>query len=169
MNKLKDIKDPGFKTSEDYFSSIEDAVIEKLNVSNLNDNSEGHGFILPEDYLSTIEESVLNKLDPKVDNVKVVSLFSKRNLLYLSGVAAAILIMFSLFINLDNNTFEDLDVELVENYIIEQDFSTYEIAQLLTDEELLQVNNEIMDEAFEFESLENYLLDNVNLEDIIEQ
>ena len=169
MNKLNNIKDPGFKTSENYFSGLEDAVFDKLKTENIKEAVEGHGFVVPDDYLTTIEGKVFNKIDPQSNQMKVVSLFSKRNLLYLSGVAAAILIMFSIFINKDNGTFEDLDVDLVENYIIDQDFSSYEIAQLLTDEELLQVNSEIMDEAFGDESLESYLLENVNLEDIIEQ
>ena len=169
MNKLNNIKDPGFKTSENYFSSFEDAVFDKLNTKNLKDTFEDHGFVAPDDYLSTIEERVFNELDTQVNEVKVVSLFSKRNLLYLSGVAAAILIMFSIYINKDQSTFEDLDVDLVENYIIDQNLSSFEIAQLLTDEELLQVNNEIMDEAFGEESLENYLLEHVNFEDILEQ
>jgi hypothetical protein len=169
MNKLKDIKNPGFKTSENYFSAFEDSVFQKLNAEIIKNVVDDHGFAMPKDYLTNIEEKVFNTIDASTDEVRVISIFSKRNLLYLSGVAAAVLIMISIFINNDNGNFDNLDVDLVENYIIDQDLSSYEIAALLTDEELLLVNDEIMDEAFADDSLESYLLENVNLEDIIEQ
>jgi len=169
MNKLKNIKDPGFKVPKEYFNSLEDAVFSKLNTEELQGKIDDHGFAMPKDYLDAIEDKVFSKLNKNDDNVKVVSLFNKRNLLYISGIAAALVIMFSIFINKNDGTSEELDYEMVENYIIDQNISSYELASLLTDEELLEVNSDIMDEAFGDDSLEDYLLENANIEDIIEQ
>jgi hypothetical protein len=58
---------------------------------------------------------------------------------------------------------------MVESYIINQDISSYEIASLLTEEELLNINSDILDETFNNQDMENYLLENVNFQDLIEQ
>ncbi|MBT8273930.1 MAG: hypothetical protein KJO77_08995 [Bacteroidia bacterium] len=165
--KLKNIKKPGFKTPKDYFDGLEDAVFSQLSTKNLQESIDNHGFSMPEGYMNGIEDKVFNKLDQ--DATKVVSLFSRRNILYVSGVAAAIVLMFSIFMNRDTQTIEDLDQNLVENYILDQDISSYELASLLTEEELTSINDDIMQEVYDEESLEDYLLENVNLEDIIEQ
>jgi hypothetical protein len=169
MNKLKNIKDPGFKAPKDYFDDLEDAVFSKLNTEQIQGKVDDHGFTMPKDYLDSIENKIFSKLDSDDNNVKVVSLFNKRNLLYISGIAAAVVIMFSVFMNKNDGSSEELDYELVENYILDQNISSYELASLLTNEELLEVNSGIMDEAFGDDSLEDYLLENANIEDIIEQ
>lgn len=165
--KLKDIKKTGFKTPKDYFDGLEDAVFSKISTENMQEVIDDHGFSMPEGYIEGIEDTVFEKLDQ--DNTKVISLFNRRNLLYMSGVAAALLIMFTIFMNKDSQTIDDLDQNQVENYILDQDISSYELASLLTDEELTTINEGIMEEAYDDESLEDYLLENVNLEDIIEQ
>ena len=169
MNKkLKDIKQTGFKTPKDYFSTLEDAVLDQIKTDDLLKGMESTGYSLPEGYLSSVEDNVFNKLDSNKD-VKVVSLLSRRNLLYMSGVAAAIVILFSVFIKNEVNTNEELDYDMVENYIMQQDISSYELAALLTEEELESINSEVMDEAFTDDEMETYLLENVNIEEIIEQ
>ena len=165
--KLRDIEKTGYKTPQDYFNGLEDAVFSRLGTENLQEAIDDHGFSAPVDYLDNLESKVLDKLEK--DKVKVVSLFNRRNLLYMSGVAAAVLIMFSIFLKKDIQSLEELDLNIVENYILDQDFSSYELASLLTEEELTNINNDIMEEVYDEESLENYLLENVNLEDLIEQ
>ena len=168
-DKLKHIKNSGFKTPDNYFNNLEDTIFSKLNTNSNLDSLDGHGFNVPDDYFSTIEDKVLNKLPFKEKEVKVVSLFNRRNILYFSGVAASIVLMFSIFTNETETISEELDYDLIANYIMEQNVSTYELADLLTDEDLTNINSDIVNEAFDDDSLENYLLDNVNLEDIIEQ
>ena len=170
MTRLKDIKNPGFKApSKDYFDSLEDAVFARLKAEDLKEVVGEHGFSAPEGYFSKIEDNILDQVKPEENEVKVVSLFNRKRLMYMSGVAAAILILFAVFINRSPEAEQELDMELVETYILDQDISTYELASLLTEEELQSINTDILEETFEDEDLEDYLLENVDLENIIDQ
>jgi len=166
MNKKFNITKTGFKAPENYFESVEDSVFSKIKSENSLKSVKGSGYKIPEGYLDTVEENILNKLN---NETKVVSLFTRKNLVYISGMAAAILILFAIFIKNNNPLTEELDYQVVEAYILEQDINTYELASLLTDEELSDMTLEIMDDAFDEEDMEDYLLENVNIEDIIEQ
>lgn len=165
---LNNIKNTGFKVPNDYFNSLEDTILNKIKDDSALKNIDSSGFEMPNGYLDTLEDTVFNKLSKK-KNPKVISLFNKRNLLYVSGVAAAIIIMFGFFWNNTTALEMELDYEMVESYLIDQNISSYEIASLLTEEELSNIDSEIMSEAFNDEDMEDYLLENVNFEDIIEQ
>lgn len=165
---LNNIKNTGFKTPDNYFNAVENNIMNAIKQeSNLNLSKET-GFKTPNNYFDSIEDAVINKIETKTTS-KVIPLFSKRNLIYASSIAAAILIMFSIYLNKDNDISEEIEYEIVENYILNQGISSYDIASLLTEEELSNINFEIMDEAFNNEDIEDYLLENANLEDIIEQ
>jgi len=71
--------------------------------------------------------------------------------------------------NTTETSLETIDDELVENYFIDQGINTYEIASLLTDDNDINLDIELFDESFNDDSLENYLLENVELEDFIDQ
>ncbi|NOY48366.1 MAG: hypothetical protein GXO84_09280 [Chlorobi bacterium] len=165
---LNNIKNTGFKVPKDYFNTLEDTILSKIKAESILKDIDSPGFEIPNGYLDTLEDTVFNKL-PKKENPKVISLFSKKNLIYISGVAAAIVIMFGFFWNNTNASEMELDYEMVESYLIDQNISSYEIASLLTEEELSNIDSEIMNEAFNDEDMEDYLLENVNFEDIIEQ
>jgi len=165
---LNNIKKAGFKVPKDYFNNLEDQLLSNIKTNTILEDNNSIGFEVPDDYFNSLEDKIFSKLDLK-ENTKVISLFSKRNLIYISGVAAAIVIMFGIFMNNNDLSNLELDYEVVETYIIDQDISSYEIASLLTEEELLNVNSEIMDEAFNNNDMEVYLLENANLEDILEQ
>ena len=78
--------------------------------------------------------------------------------------------MFAVFINQTNvENINDLDVELVENYMLEEDLDTYELASLLTEEEITTINTDIFTETYDDAILEDYLLENADLEDIMDQ
>lgn len=165
---LNNIKNTGFKTPDNYFNAVENNIMNAIKQeSNLNLSKET-GFKTPNNYFDSIEDAVINKIETKTTS-KIIPLFSKRNLIYASSIAAAILIMFSIYLNKDNDILEEIEYEIVENYILNQGISSYDIASLLTEEELSNINFEIMDEAFNNEDIEDYLLENANLEDIIEQ
>ena len=165
---FNNIKKTGFKTPDNYFDAVEDNIMNAIKKENSLNISKETGFITPENYFDTIEDVIINKIEKK-NTTKVITLFSKRNLIYASSIAAAILIMFGIYLNKDNDILEEIEYEIVENYILNQGISSYDIASLLTEEELSYINFEIMDEAFNNEDIEDYLLENANLEDIIEQ
>ena len=166
--KLNDIKNTGFNVPKDYFNSLEETVFNKIKTEDIFADIENPGFKMPENYLNDMEDKVLRTI--KTEQPKVISLTSRRNLLYMSGVAAAVVLLFSLYINKGgsiNNT--ELTPAMVESYIINQDISSYELAALLTEDELSNINLDIMDEAFSDEDMEDYLIENINIEDLIEQ
>lgn len=166
---FKHTKQTGFKTPSDYFNNLEEAVFDKLNAKSNLDSIDNPGFGVPNDYFSTFESKVMDTIKNDEKETKVVSLLSRRNLLYMSGIAASVVLMFSIFVNKTETVTDELDYELLANYIIEQNVSSYEIATLLTEDEITNINSEITQEAFNEDDMEAYLLENVDFENIIEQ
>ncbi len=165
---LNNITKTGFKTPDNYFNTVEDNIMNAIQQENNPNISKKTGFKTPDDYFNTLEDVIINKLNKK-DNSKVIKLFSRRNLIYASSLAAAVLLLFNLSIFDKKITFDSLDQQTVENYILDEGIDSYELAALLTEDELSNVNFEIMGEAFNDEDMEDYLLENVNLEDILVQ
>lgn len=128
------------------------------------DQAEKPGFDLPDSYFDTLENNILNRIENE-DDTKVIKLFSRRNILYASGIAAAILILFNLSIFSESITIDDLETETVENYIINEGIDSYELAVLLSEDDLLE--DELMEQNITDESLEDYLLENLDIEELI--
>lgn len=167
-NNLNDIKNTGFKVPKDYFQNLEEQIMDNIKLNETLQNVDDSGFNTPEGYFDTLEDVVLAKVNSK-KKPKVVSLFNKQSFIYISGVAAAILIMFAVVFNKTETTLDTIDAELVENYFIDQGINTYEIASLLTEDNNINLDIELFDDTFNEDSLEDYLLENVDLEDFIDQ
>ncbi|WP_298546250.1 hypothetical protein [uncultured Aquimarina sp.] len=170
---LSDTISSGLNVPDDYFNTFENHLIEKLNsekkeVSILNDNLKS-GLAAPEKYFENVEETILQKVITVKKESKVVSLFSRKNILYVSGIAAMIAIIIAISINKENNSFnfESIDIADIQEYFEEGngEFSDAEIAELLDDETNLTDsfgNTELSDEE-----LEDYLSDEELADDII--
>jgi hypothetical protein len=162
-NNLHNIKKTGFKVPEDYFNTLEDTILSHIKLEELSVDS---GFKTPENYFDTLENTIINKVSEK-ETSKVIPLFSKRNLVYISSIAAAILLLFNLSIFQKKSSWNTLDIQTVENYIIEGQMSSYEISSLLSDEELIEEN--FINYNFNDENIESYLLDNLDINDLINE
>jgi len=158
-NNLHNIKNSGFKTPKDYFEGLEDAL---LNEVKLKENVSKPGFTMPKDYLDSFEVD-LPKENSKRKETKVIHLFNRRNLIMVSSIAAAIVLFFSLNIGKEDYTYDSLDIETVENYLLEESYSS-ELASLLEDEELIETN--FLES--ETENIEYYLQD-IDVEDIYQE
>ncbi len=161
---LHNINDPGFKTPENYFESFEENLMKKLegteSIPNLNDP----GFTVPKDYFNLVDDEIFNKLNK--DDTPVISLNSRKPLYYIAGIAASIVLILAIFIN---KPFEDeISVEMVEAYLEDRDLSSYELAELLLDSDLLEEDFVITETSFEEDNLESYLLENSEIDLIIE-
>jgi len=154
--KLHNIKSAGFETPDDYFESFDEIIFSKLNTKSPLDSIKETGFKLPSDYFESFDEKVLEK------ELKVTQLFCKRNLIYISSIAAAILLLFNLSIFESKPSFDNLDTETVESYMIDEDISSYEIAALLSDENLEE--NLIIDYSISEDTIKDYLLNNADIE-----
>ncbi|GAA3654183.1 hypothetical protein [Flavivirga jejuensis] len=161
QKKLHNIKETGFKVPDNYFNNLEDVILSHAKLKKMSSDS---GFKLPDDYFDTLEDSIIKKVSTKTPT-KVIPLFRKRTLIYISGVAAAVLLLFNLSIFEKELTFDSLDIETVENYIISENIGSYEIATLLPEEDLLE-ENFIEYNNVEVEAVETYILNNIDVEDI---
>jgi len=160
-NNLNKIKNSGFTAPKDYFKNFEDTI---MSHAKLKDSISNSGFEVPDGYFENLEDSIMQKVSER-DTTKVIPLFTRRNLIYISGVAAAILLFFNLSIFNNDITFDSLDIETVENYIIDEGINSYEIAALLTEEDLL--DSDFVENDYSDETIETYILDNLDIEDLI--
>ncbi|KAA5821935.1 hypothetical protein FPF71_15625 [Algibacter amylolyticus] len=162
--ELHNIKSTGFKTPDDYFDSVEEKIFSKLNTESVLDSVNTPGFKVPDNYFESLNERVLNKALSE-EKPKVIPLFSKTNIIYVSSIAAAILLLFNLSIFDSKPTFDNLDIETVENYLEDESISTYEIAALFSDKQIDE--DIIIDFNFNEDNIEEYLLNNADIETLI--
>lgn len=160
---LNNIKKTGFKTPDNYFDAVDDNIMNAIKQENSNLSMET-GFKTPDNYFDAIEDAVINKVQTK-NTSKVIQLFSKRNLLYASSIAAAVLLIFNLSIFDKEVTWDSLDTQTVENYIIDEGIDSYELAALFTDDDFLEID--FIEQNISDETLENYILDNLDLEELM--
>jgi len=161
-NKLHNIKNTGFKVPKDYFGSLEDAILTDLKLKEMAPET---GYKVPENYFESLEHKITNAIVPEKE-VKVIKLFTWRKAAYVSAVAASLILMFNIFFNNTNNVnIENIETASIENYILNEDLESSEIASLFTDEDLSDV--QLINDGYSSETLENYIFDNLEIEDII--
>lgn len=157
--KLHNIKDSGFKVPKNYFDGLEDSIMNQIE---LQEKVSDHGFKTPDNYFESLEDKILEKSTFKP---KVISLFTKRYLIYASSIAAAFVLMFAIFNKNDTISFDDLETATIENYLFEKDISTFELVSLFTEENLIDEN--YIDSELTEDGIEEYLLENTTIEDLI--
>ncbi|TXE20032.1 hypothetical protein ES692_01870 [Psychroserpens burtonensis] len=162
--KLDTLKTSGFEVPKNYFSQVEKDI---LSEAYLKDKVNVPGFGIPESYFETLESNILSTIEQEY-KVKVIPLFNWKNVMYVSAIAACLVLMFNVFYNASETiTFDSLETASIENYLEQEDYTSYELASLLTEDEL-NINN-FTDTEISEESLEDYLLDQSNIEDLILQ
>tara|TARA_R110002049_G_scaffold3795_3_gene27537 strand:+ start:72006 stop:72503 length:498 start_codon:yes stop_codon:yes gene_type:complete len=154
-------KSTGFTVPKDYFKNLEDSILSDIKLNNM---VEKPGFKTPNDYFETLEENILNKVSEK-DSTKVITLFNKRNILYISSIAAAVLLLFNLSIFESKSTWDALDADTVENYLINENIGAYEIASTLDDIDFSEEN--FVNQQVNENILETYLLEHTDIENLI--
>ncbi|WP_299123750.1 hypothetical protein [uncultured Winogradskyella sp.] len=164
-DKLHNIKSTGFKTPEKYFASFDEKIFEHISEKKFIEEIETSGYSTPKNYFDTVEDNILKNLDTEVK--PIVHLMSRKNFYYVAGIAASLLLLFAIFINKEN--VNEISAEMVETYLEDQDLDSYEIAQLLTDADILEEDFTIIETTYNEDNLEAYLLENADIETIIEQ
>lgn len=161
---LHNINHSGFKTPEGYFEGFDDKLLEKLKSDVTLSADIASGFKTPESYFDELEDTIIKQLSNDKEP-KVISIFSKRNIVYMSSVAAAVLLLISLSLFNTTSEFDDLETQTVENYIIDANISSYEIASLLSEEDINQ--NSLVEYDLKDENIEAYLLDSSDFESLM--
>lgn len=147
----------GLNVPEDYFENFEDRMMLRVMEDNL---PTSNGFKVPDGYFDSIEENVLNSLAEHKEP-KVVSLFNRQNLLYITGIAASLALIISLWSGSgDDVTLTDISANEVEAFIDNGglDINTYDVLALLEAEDLSEITLPM--EEIPEENLEEYLLEN---------
>ena len=160
-NKLNTIKSAGFKVPNDYFDNLEEHL---LITAKLHDENISAGFDIPEGYFDTLEERIVQKV-PEAQASKVISLFRNKYVLYTAGIAASIVLLFNISIFDHQASWEDIDAKTAENYVINENIGTYEIASLLDLEDIDETN--FLELDMKDEQLETYLENNAEIETLL--
>ena len=144
--KIHKISRSGFRVPDQYFESFK--VNEQLdNYSTLNDT----GFLVPENYFNNFDRR-------STDKKTKISSFSTKKYVYVAA-SLLIFILFKLVLISDSND------DYLENYVINENIDSYDISNLLSQEELPLIDtSDLLNEAVETFLIENdisvYLLNN---------
>ena len=151
------ISTPGFKTPKNYFESLENNLLSELS---LRDQVAESGLNIPEGYLENFKVEI-----PKSEtNPKVINLFNNRSWLYVASVAAMIIFIMTIP-KMGSNaiTFASLDNDSIENYLLTNDLESLELNNLITNTTAFE--NTILEETLDEIHLEDYLYENIDVED----
>lgn len=162
---LHNIKSSGFETPDNYFDTFDDRLFDRLQEDKTIEGVDQSGFTVPETYFDKVESQILEKLNPP-KQTPIYTLNSRRSFYYIAGVAASLVLLFTIFINDSSN--DDISADMVESYLETRDLDSYELAELLNEAELLEEDFSVIETSYNEEYLESYLLDNADIESIIE-
>ncbi|WP_299390402.1 hypothetical protein [uncultured Gelidibacter sp.] len=164
-SKLHTIKEPGFKTPDSYFDNFDERLFKKMAVQKEMSEMDGPGYKVPEHYFESFDAKLENRLKD-VQQPKVRSLVSWRKAAYISGAAAVLVLMFTVFLKSDNIlTINQVETASIESYLNNENLNIYDITSLLNAEDI--VVDDFVANTFTDESLENYLINNASIEDLI--
>ncbi len=159
----------GFRIPEGYMDSFEDRLFSKIGEEGLPKET---GFNVPEGYFDSLEDKVMSSVTSEKEETRVISLFSRRNLIYATSIAAGLALLITIVTGGGDefdltNELDKVSDATIENYLDEgnEDIDAYYIASLFDEEALSNVY--IESDLFNDESLENYLLENLDESDIL--
>lgn len=158
-NNLHNIKDSGFKVPDNYFDQVESEIYNQIR---LREKVATSGFKTPEGYFENFEDDLLSQL-AKDETIKM---FSYTKVISAIAIAACLVLMFNVFFNTSEElSFDSLETASIENYLEDEDFSTYELASFLNVAELQK--SDFINTSIPEEQLKNYLLEHSDIEDLM--
>ncbi len=157
----------GFKAPEKYFEDFEERLFGKISEESF-PKSTGH--TVPDGYFESMEERVLKTVSTSEKPVKVIPLFPKKYFGYAAAIAACLLIGFTIFNNkTDNSNMDALQLAAIDNYIEDGNLNLdlYDLTSYINDGDITDLN--LKDQQFSETTLENYILENVDEETLINE
>ena len=153
-------KHTGFGTPEGYFDDFEERLFTKLSEGHIPKNG---GFKTPDGYFDRLEKSILQHVERSKHKRKVIPLFTRRTIIYAASIAACAIVIFSLMDTTQSaSQFEDIDITTIESYIEEGmlGYDLNDVTALLDEEDIIEFNP--IEDHLSDESLENYLIKNID-------
>ncbi|MAP54975.1 hypothetical protein [Altibacter sp.] len=167
MNDEHNIPDHGFKAPKDYFDSLDARLFESIASEEIPKNT---GFSMPNRYFETLDERIMESVLHKEDVGKVRPLFNRRFVVAVAGIAASLLLFFSLLqqSSLMSEGVEYIETTMLTQYIEEDvDIDLYDVVAILENEDGPEVTFE--NSLFTKAAMEEYLLENVEETTLIQE
>lgn len=168
-SQLHKIKETGFKTPDAYFDTFDQRLLDKMAVQKEMASITDAGYKVPDTYFENFDAKLEARLKYEAsqeDHIKVIPMPFWRNAGLISGVAAALILMFTILQKSDTPlSINQVETASLEAYLNDENLNIYDIASLLDEEDLVLDN--FVSTSFTEESLENYLLNNTSIEDLI--
>jgi hypothetical protein len=142
-----------FKVPKDYFKTFDaDFLIEQ----ELKNKVKKTGFKTPEGYLNDFNVSI-----PKTSKVTNLRKLNKKYSFYLSGIAAALILLFMFSLPKKDN--EEVSLEILENYLLNEVDQSELLSNILTMDEL----NDLSMFNFSYSEIESFILQNASVETLL--
>ncbi|MCB0464073.1 MAG: hypothetical protein KDC78_00145 [Aequorivita sp.] len=157
----------GFKTPENYFEHFEERLFSKISEEKF-PKSAGH--TVPDGYFENMEDRVLNAVINSEKPTKVIPLFAKKYVGYAAAIAACLIIGFTVFnTKTDSSSLDSLQLVAIDTYIEDGNLNLdlYDLTTYIDDEDITNLN--LDNHQFSETTLENYLLENVDEETLINE
>lgn len=166
-SELHNIKEPGYNTPSSYFDNFDDRLFKRLAVQKDLSEIDVPGFKIPNDYFENFETQLTERLNA-IEEPKIRPLMSWRHVAFMSGAAAVLLLMFTVFLKTEVPlSITQVETASIEIYLNNENLNTYDIASYLNAEDIIA--DDFVANTFTDESLENYLLNNTSIEDLINE
>ncbi|HKX85411.1 MAG TPA: hypothetical protein VJL37_01980 [Flavobacterium sp.] len=106
-----------------------------------NDSKIDSGFKIPENYFDSFEERLMQKLPFEENNTKVIRLWQRQSF-WISSVAAVFMLSFGIWTYFAQSNVENT-ISSSDYLAYENDLTTEDIAEHLTDEDIASIENEM--------------------------
>jgi len=151
LNKAN--KNSPFKVPKDYFNSFDaDFFIEQ----ELKNKVEKTGFKTPDGYLNDFNVSI-----PKISKVNNSQKINNKYSIYISGIAAALVLLFMFSLPKKDN--KEVSLESLESYLLVEGNQSDLLSNILTLDELYDLHTLNVSSS----EIENYLLHNASIETLL--
>lgn len=163
----KEEKNTNFKVPESYFETLEERLLSKIAEENFPKTT---GFKVPEQYFEKFEVPFLNESEISEKPKKVIRLFPQKYFGYAAAIAACLIIGFTLFNTKKNSLgLDSLQLTAIDTYIEEGNLSLdlYDLTSYIENEDV--VNIDLDANNFTDSSLQEYLLENIDTETLINE
>lgn len=146
-------KNSPFKVPKDYFKSFDANFFIEQELKN---KVQKTGFKTPDGYLNDFNVSI-----PKTSKVTNLRKLNKKYSIYISGIAAALILLLMFIIPKKDN--EEVSLEILEDYLLSEVDQSDLLSNILTLDEL----NDLYILNVSSSEIENYLLQNASIETLL--
>ena len=146
-------KNSPFKVPKDYFKSFDANFFIEQELKN---KVQKTGFKTPDGYLNDFNVSI-----PKTSKVTNLRKLNKKYSIYISGIAAALILLFMIIMPKKDN--EEVSLEIIEDYLLSEVDQSDLLSNILTLDEL----NDLYILNVSSSEIENYLLQNESIETLL--